>query len=337
MPLQFQRLLYIPPLKTKDNDIQGVIWAAWNPAGTDFAAVYDDGSNSIHILNNTTGSITQYLDTMDNDTGNYTFAWSPDGTRIAAVFDELDNSGHALNIWDITGKFIATNRVGRTTAYEVYWSPDGLKLAETEYIPAPNPNDSGSPALFIWDTHTGKLLSRHDATEIGAWSPDGKKMVVGGGKKYVGSLEIVDPATFQVLFTFPPIPRDDNFGDVAIWTPDSRQVMVNSCDYGANCTVWTWDITTGQVVKHLAQDFGTFGPNHEFALNVSGTLLASAWGYSTTVNLWDVQSGARLNSLDAGEGITSLSWQRDQDILLLGGIGGSIQVWKVTRTSALQM
>jgi len=333
--LQYTKILHIPYV-TSIYGIIPVVWTAWNPIGSVFAAVYQydvyDVPNPIHILDGGSGSSVQELGSMES-TGNSTFAWSPDGKRIAAI---LSGSNNVIKIWALAGKPetspITIRRIGEPYPYEIFWSPDGLELAETEFVPSPL-GESGNIVLFIWDTKTGKLISSHPYMTFGSWSPDGKKMVVLAYRASKSFLQIVDPTTFQLLSTFPALPDDEGIGYV-IWVPDNRRMIGANCFSGGNCDLWLWDVQTGRVDKHFEQNNISTSDlsQNTFVLNATGTLLASTfWNAGSTVYLWDVQSGRLLNSLDAHDRIVSLSWNHSQDLLLLGSIDGTIQVWKVQR------
>jgi WD40 repeat protein len=241
-----------------------------------------------------------------------------------------------IKIWSLTGglKQLPTviNRLGHDP-HPIFWSPDGLKLADVQYVNYSSA--SGTNVLAFWDTRNGKLLSRHDGMTMGAWSLDGKKMVVNVGTKYGSSLQIVNPDTFQTLFTFPSKLDDGNYAPYQIWTHDSHQVIGSICNSG-KCTLWIWDAQTGQVDEHfdqLNQNGVIVGDNwiaNSILLNKSGTLLAAAT--LNRVYLWDIQSGELLNPLELEDQITSLSWNYTQDILLLGSRDGTIQQWKVQLT-----
>ena len=142
----------------------------------------------------------------------------------------------------------------------------------------------------------------------------------------------MNPATFKTLFSFPKTLDSNTYTPYTLWSSDSRQVIGSACN-PSKCTLWIWDVQTGQVDEHfdqVDQDGVIVGDNsvaNSITLNASGTLLAA---FSLNiVYFWDVQSGELLNPLILNDQIASLSWNYTQDILVLGSIDGTIQEWKI--------
>ena len=159
---------------------------------------------------------------------------SPDGKRIAFLANGNALRGQVfIDLWlagTDSGERIA--RLVRSTENPDFeelrvlysqsaFSPDGHTIAMTA-------QRAGKDVLYLIDVDSHRVLKRFDLpleTVTGpTWSPDGKRLIVSGGKGGITDLYMVD-ATGANLRQL----TDDRFGDMQPqWSPDGSQVAFAS-------------------------------------------------------------------------------------------------------------
>ena len=199
-------------------------------------------------------------------------AWSPDGSQVATGLFNGD-----ILIWDYqTGEQVARlvhDKDGFATAY-VEWSPDGSKIAAAS-------DDSNA---HVWDARTWEPLFtvQHEPPiylNVAAWSPDGKRLLTGGGND-TGGGRIPPPGSG----TAPPgkscWPSSGHTKDVwpGSWSPDGRRIAT----FGNDGTVRMWDATTGTelltlTVPVLVGGSAWWSPDGQHLAIVGGETLISVW------------------------------------------------------------
>ncbi len=254
----------------------------------------------------------------------YACAYSPDGKTLAAGSDDAVHLFDAAN-----GKPIRQLRLGGYIT-SVAYSPDGKTLAAGR--------ECG--LIQIWDLATGKFLRQFgDPTNSIfplrslAFTPDGKKLISGGGGNRL--VYLWDPATGKELRRFA---GHAEYVRCMVLSPDGRTIASASADEirlwetntgkmirrlagqkepiralafspdgkwlasgSENGPVCLWEIATGKVCRRFPEDSKKrWRPNRSLAFSPDGKILAN--GYSDhTLFLWDVATGAKLREI-AGTG-----------------------------------
>jgi WD40 repeat protein len=202
----------------------------------------------------------------------YGTAWSPDGSQLATGL----MSGDVI-IWDYpSGKQVARlphEPQGVAIAY-VEWSPDGSKFAVA--------SDDGD--AHVWDARTWEPLYtvQHEAPAylgVAAWSPDGKRLLTGGGNDMGGakdtSARIWDGATGKELLAFRGHAKSVWPGS---WSPNGKRVAT----MGSEGVVKVWDSYTGEELLTITAPILYFGnalwsPDGKHLVIVGNDTLVSVW------------------------------------------------------------
>ena len=205
--------------------------------------------------------------------------------------------------------------------------PDG------ELIAAGN-NDQ---TLRLWDASSGELVREVELTRprevdptrptsVGtvAFDPSGTRIAVGSSD---GTLEVIDAKNGRRIGTVmqhPGAVSSVAFGHDGQWiaTGDSKG------------TVRVWDLVEGTSFKPIAADANARGPvAKSVAFSRTADVVASANGFG--VRLLDARSGDTLASWDSKTGpegdrpaypVTSVAFNHTGDRLVVGGIGGTIDL-----------
>ena len=231
-------------------------------------------------------------------------AFTPDGKRLVAWGDDL-----YLRTWDVrTGKLVAEHRT-----VPVGKDPDNLD-PERDFI-------SGITALSadgsrfaltthkvvqVWDSATGEQFPAFQPTPDGvhllAFSPDGKRLAVGGGPKATQiklpgggfRFEVADdrPLLLLDLATGNPVwqvAADGSHGARLLFSPDGTRLAEVSQDRGQKHEVLRLrDAGTGAVVGRL--DLPDFYAH--LAFDRTGKRLA-ATRRDTTVTVYDLEASLK--------------------------------------------
>src|SRR5258708_11945061 len=153
-------------------------------------------------------------------------AWSPDSQRLAGA--GLDNS---VTIWDIASGNTLQNLQGHSgPVMGVSWSPIGNQLVSV----------STDMTARIWDTNTGAtLLTLQSIDELlsVSWSPDGRKIAMGGGhydnnNNPTNVIQIWDATTGRIIIS---LGNSNTYQPIIsmTWSPDSTKLVLGQdCIFG---------------------------------------------------------------------------------------------------------
>ncbi len=226
--------------------------------------------------------------------------WAPDGSELAS-------GGHhgEVRIWNVDAPSPRQTFVGhRSAVRSVAWSPDGTMLAwagatqvwlsgleigtESQVI------ESGASAVAwagavlavvgpdvsirILDGHTRRATKSFKAGRgrlfCATWSPDGRRLCVGGDDRIV---RVGEPGRFGSAARL--VGHTDYVRAVA-WSADGRRIASG----GADRSVRLWDSASGQQVGRLS---GNTHGVRGLAWSPDGSRIAAA-GNDGAIRIWDV-------------------------------------------------
>ena len=154
------------------------------------------------------------------------------------------------------------------------------------------------------------------------WGPFGHYFV-SGGRDGTARMWSTDTIAAHRIFAG----HDDSVSCVT-WHPNNAYIFSASDDK----TVRMWAVSNGMSVRMFT---GHTGYINSIACSPSGKLLASA-DDSGAILIWDLGSG-RLQKRMRGHkrgGIWSLSWSAESNVVISGGMDGTVRVWDVTNDSS---
>ena len=179
----------------------GAYDVAFSPDGSLIATANGYLPNGVRLFSASTGQLARQI------TGDYALAlaFSPDGKQLAAASGYL-NQG--VVVWDAAaGTKIRTLAGG---SGRVAYSPDGKFVA------------TGGGKVELWNPTSGAPIRELDATDVLAFSPDGRMLAATGQDKAV---RLYDPATGNPIRTLTGV-----YADQLAFSPDGTHVAVVAPD-----------------------------------------------------------------------------------------------------------
>jgi WD40 repeat protein len=274
--------LNFPPSLTIRGHTAEVLCATFSPDGRYIASGSADRTIMVwdaHIGNLVLGPLKMHT------TDIYCVAFSLDGSQIAS--GSVDGTIWVLDI--TAGKVVLGPCQGHTSAiWAVSFSPDGRQIA----------SGSEDKTIVVRHAHTGDVVSRlsghTDSIDAVAFSTDGKRLASGSDDMSVRVWHVKSGKVVQG-----PLRGHKDHVYLVVFSPDGKRVI--SASRGGNVCVW--DIETGALVfgpskRHVEGILaGDYTPNTTCcAVSPDGKWIAS--GYSSTVYVWDSQTGRLVATFD---------------------------------------
>ena len=182
----------------------------------------------------------------------------------------------------------------------------------------------GTGGVWVWETETGKLLSRFDYKNAGVYvveqlilNSNGRLLAV--NDPYSG-IVVIDLNTGKLLREI-----DTNVDDLA-FSPDSRWLAVSMTISEGSRNIIIWDLFSGERVKIIS----VISPSvpMTIAFSPDGKLLASSDEYGTT--LWDTSNWEPVTKLSGRNSqVTHLVFSPDGRWLAASDADGIVQIWGV--------
>jgi len=240
-------------------------------------------------------------------------AFSPNGKYVAEAAIEPSRTV-ALRLYNVAdgseAKVLSTDiRNPRTLAF----SPDGSLLAV-------NSSDSelSGHTIMLWDVESGKLArelrQERSAAVMCRFTPDGKKLVTGGGTR----VQIWDIEASKLLNTISV--HKKTLQAIAV-SPDGERLAT----VGADDRLKIWDLANAKLIREVEtkQD----GPR-DVLFTKSGKGILTAGG-DNTIKMWNPNTGklvrdywAHINKVEA------LALSPDGARFASAGRDGNICVWR---------
>jgi WD40 repeat protein len=251
-------------------------------------------------------------------------AFSPDGKAFAWA-------GRRICLCD-TATRKELRRLGKEGDHvlSIAFSPDSKILAAGNSI----------GWLRLFDVSTGQELRLLGGGYGGivclSFSPDGKAIVLAHERS--GSITVWEVATGNRLLTIRVAQDFRVMVNTVAFSPDNRRLvtgLVALNTQGLVDNLYLWDAKTGQVMGHLAGQFGQIGA---VAFSPDGKTLASAsgdkrfhGGSDFTIRLWEITTGQERGSFQGHEsGVASLGFAPDGRRLVSAGEDSTAIVWDIT-------
>ena len=282
---------------------KGVLALGYSPDGR-LLVTGGGGSPSAGMWDASTG---RRLRILPQEGDVFAAVFSPDGTRILVT-----GNGEASIIDAGSGKtLLRLPNPGGDLQPDGAWSPDGKVVALAL--------GTGAGAVTAWDSRTGRLVRTFPFPPDGvfalAFSPDGSRLVAGGGGT---TGKLWDFASGRVLATLSG--HQDTLSNVS-FSPDGKWLATTSFDG----TVKLWDGRTGRA---LATVQGTSsGALWDVAFSNDGEHFATA-DDDGTVKVWDTSTGMELLRLGgATRAVQSVAFSPDGTRLAAGSADGTVRIY----------
>ncbi len=254
-------------------------------------------------------------------------AWSPDGKQVASSnFGGGDEGG--VHVWDASTGMRITRYPNANPP--IAWSPDGQWIAA----------DNQGP-IVIFDANTGQdragyrpqvyhVLKAYSLS----WSPDGKRVVSGGGD---GIVEIWDSATGAPVFTLQG--RTGNHVETLAWSPDGS--LIATGDMSGVVRVWNSQFAAFagnsphvRGVTSIPKEYrGHANSVLALAWSPDGDQIASAGGLTTattgdnSVQVWRASDTTRLFTATGHAGpVYTVTWSPDGQRIASGSYDSTVRV-----------
>jgi WD40 repeat protein len=207
------------------------------------------------------------------------------------------------------------------------FSPDGMSLAVTAGWN--KPREPGE--LLVWDVKGGtKLVFRQEQNiPTVAWSPNGKRVVIGD---FGGTARILDAASGKVVAK---LPRHEKLVNTAAFTADGKQVLTGGFDgtvrlsNAATCKSLHTFETPGEMVVALA-----LSAKDRRLVAVTWEGNAHVWDFATRKKLYTV---AAVAGMDGGTHIVqAVDFAPDGKTFVTGSWDGTLLILDAAKGTTIR-
>ncbi|HTM22654.1 MAG TPA: WD40 repeat domain-containing protein, partial [Kofleriaceae bacterium] len=226
------------------------------------------------------------------------------GTLVTAT-----SSGH-LVVWHPSAREpVQVIDAGGKWLWDVDLSPDGSRLAAA--------SEDGTVTIYtLPDGKRGPVIQAPKEPYAAAFSPDGKRLAIGGGFETLG---LWDAASGAPIAELAPAATEGAVEELA-WVDDTRLLVSMSSN-----RVRLWDTATRTAVR----SHGLSQKGYILPLAISRDRSRFAAGAENgSLGVWDLATGKRLLEIPAHGGpVRGLAFSRDGKQLASVGVDQSLKIW----------
>jgi WD40 repeat protein len=271
--------------------------------------------HTIHLWDTTTGR--RLLSCVGHENTVMSLDFSPDGSCL--VSGSYDGT---VRIWNINQRTKLLRRRASVLCYTKHrddlvdgacWSPDGTRICSRA--------TTGSSALHIWDSRSGRRISTRRSLSNGrgqptvVWCPNGSRVA----HLYLSHVEVVYPASGEI---------DHKFWGASgalclAWSP------VGSAIASAGEDLHIYDVTSRAHMITIPSGYDGKPVFETVAWSPNGRHLAVA-GRHRKVQIWDTRRTDWIKHYEAhNDWVTTLAWSPDGTRIASGGADRVVRVWRV--------
>ncbi|MDE0399561.1 MAG: T9SS type A sorting domain-containing protein, partial [Candidatus Poribacteria bacterium] len=257
----------------------------------------------------------------------HSVVFSPDGKTLVS-----GGGDNHLRLWSVeTGNLLEAfppqllpNQV-LDHIHDLSFSPDDKTLAivQDEFID-------------LRDMETDTVLCRIGFPNVNfsdarvAFSPDGKKLVIGHFGRPVGIIRLFDVEKCSYLHGFSMFGFGDVFPDIT-FSPDGNRLMALT---GEGLWILRVEETTRPTIAYFdisPRAMGTFSPDRKML--ATGVLRLVSGGFEdSSLYVWNANTGELIRTYESGPG-RSLVFSPDSTMLASEGGDGTVVLWELTAST----
>jgi dipeptidyl aminopeptidase/acylaminoacyl peptidase len=181
----------------------------------------------------------------------------PSDDRILVEADKGGNEINHLYVRASDGTLTDLTPGDKTRAYFLGWNETG-----SEFYVATNARDEATDDVYAYSAadYSSKLIYQNDGKEIGAISPDGKRLAlvenVSSADANIYLIDLSAEAPAPALIT----PHEGNIAYTTYgFTPDGQKLVYGTNEHGEFTEAWTHDVTTGEKAALVTADWDVLG------------------------------------------------------------------------------
>jgi WD40 repeat protein len=320
--------------KVSLNGHDGKVEVAFSPDSK--RVVSGDVAGSVRVWEVATGQ--QILSLKGHTDAVSSIAFSPDGQRVVS-----GGGDGVLRVWEtVTGRQVLSLKGHNGTVECVAFSPDGKQIISG------NGGEDGSGLALpgevkVWDAENGRellSLKGHTGAVLNvAFSPDGQRIVSGGGDRAVRKWEV---ATGRQVLSI----KTDTRAVVEGFSPDGqilfRHFVTGGTRYGSPMAVSpdgkrfasvgndraVWDLATGQQVSSLqGRKYQVYGLAISVAFSPDGQRIVTGGG-NGAIRVWNTATGQEMLCFEGHKDrVWSVAFSPDGQRIVSASDDGTVKIW----------